>query len=234
MITKRHFHPEARFGSASRGITMIACLALIAVVAVSPASAQKASENDTIKKALQMEPMGLEADLKKVEEQWAAIEAHLTGADHIKIRNFKVSWWSVGQQTMHIAKVINLMGQQIEVLLADPTIGAEEKALPLRGVVLAAGALPRGVAKAPEAVQVRTQPTLAEVRAEIKEARRNWAKVAKRKDEIAKSPSKFPHFALGPMTSADWVRFIAIHTAHHLKIVEDILPDKEPDKKPAK
>ena len=41
-------------------------------------------------------------------------------------------------------------------------------------------------------------------------------------DEIVACPARFAHFALGYMTSSEWVRFCALHSAHHLAVVRDI------------
>lgn len=218
--------------SSSKGRLRVACLTALGLLTalISPVSAQKApaidsSESKALMEAMKLEPMGLESDLKKIEEQWDVLEQHIRDAEHIKIRAGKVSRWSVGQQVMHCAMVVDFLGGQLKTLLDNPDMGVNDELKPIREQMLQGGAIPRGRGQAPAPVAVHFQPSLEEIQAKVKEARANWDKIAKRKDEIAKSKAKYPHFAFGPMTPADWTRFTAIHTAHHLKIINDILAE---------
>lgn len=193
--------------------------------AESPAdSAEHApGETDALKAAWALAPQGLDADIAKMNAQWDAVEAQLTDTAHIKIRAGKVSRWSVGQQALHILKVANLIGSQVPGLL-DSDAPAAPGASPMKAQALANG-FPRGVAQAPAGLGVHYPPTLDEIRAELKKTREIWNAVIARKDEIPGSTATFPHPVFGPVNAAEWVRFTTVHTAHHLKIVDDILAD---------
>jgi hypothetical protein len=198
-----------------------------AVFAFSPTttSAQDSAETKALVEAFKLEPMGLDSDLKKIEEQWKVLESHIKDEKYMKIRAGKVSRWSMGQQVMHCAKVVSFIGGEMQKLLDNPYTGVNEEAKPILSQVLGPGEIPRGRGQAPAPVAVHFQPTMEQIQAEMKNAREVWAKIEARKKDVETSKAKYPHFALGPMTAADWTRFIAIHTAHHLKIMNDILAE---------
>lgn len=50
----------------------------------------------------------------------------------------------------------------------------------------------------------------------------SWRSVRPASDILSLCPARFAHFALGFMTSREWVRFCALHTAYHLAVVRDI------------
>jgi hypothetical protein len=88
-----------------------------------------------------------------------------------------------------------------------------------------ANGFPRGIAQAPPGLGVHYPPKLEEIRAELEKTRAIWDAVIERRDEIPSSTATFPHPVFGPMGAAEWLRFTTVHTAHHLKIVDDILAD---------
>lgn len=181
-------------------------------------------ESDALAKAMKLPPMGLQSDFAAIEAQWKEIDREVAlGEKHLQTRVGTVSHWSLGQQTMHIARTINVLVEQMfDPILANPTVNANEAPKPIGKQVLTGGAIPRGAGKAPAAVAIHFQPTYDQIKAEVKKAKESWARVASRKAEVEKNTGKMPHFALGPMTATDWVRFTAIHTQHHLGIIRDI------------
>ena len=73
-----------------------------------------------------------------------------------EIRTTDISDWSVGQQIEHILRSIVTVVKEIETTaenLSDPKLTIVGRRL------LAAGSIPRGRAKAPDAVYVQNQPT---------------------------------------------------------------------------
>jgi uncharacterized protein (DUF1330 family) len=206
-------------------------LPLLASLLISTGFAQETAESaehapgeiDALKAAWALEPQGLDADIAKMNAQWDAVEAQLADAAHIKIRAGKVSRWSVGQQCLHILKVANLIGSQLPGLL-DSDAPAATGASPMKAQALARG-FPRGIAQAPPGLGVHYPPKLDEIHAELARTREIWDALIARKDEIPASTATFPHPVFGPMGAAEWLRFTTVHTAHHLKIVDDILAD---------
>lgn len=209
-------------GRRLRRVQLAVMLALGVIGLVARASASETdAKPDT--SPIQMSKMDFQSDLKKIDQQWAELEKHLQSEDHFKIRVQTVSLWSVGQQVGHVAKTIEFISSQLEAILANPTMNADLPAKPISGQLLTGGEIPRGRGKAPVQITYPLQPKLDDVKAELAKAKERWSKLAARSSELQKAPGKFVHFALGPMTCTDWVRFTAVHTAHHLKIINDIL-----------
>ncbi len=167
---------------------------------------------------------GLANDFANVARQWPALFALCDDARMFAARAEGVSGWGVAQQVYHCGLALGRIGGGVENLLANPTQGAGLGFThPQAGALLAGGALPRGIAKSPESLIPPAAPTPDETRALLKGAKAKWDTLEKRGAEIAACPATFPHPMLGNFTSAHWVRFIALHTGHHLKIVRDIL-----------
>lgn len=61
------------------------------------------------------------------------------------------------------------------------------------------------------------------VKAVLMAAKPKWDSFSEQVEEILNCPATFPHFALGNFTCAQWIRFNAIHTDHHLHIIRDII-----------
>lgn len=165
----------------------------------------------------------VEPDLGKIEQQWASLVALTEDAELFGLRADAVSGWGVGEQVGHVALVCAGIAGQIEALLAKPETGVGETYKDFAEAMLASGTIPRGAGKAPDAVAVQGEPDAAKIRSELHAARARWAGLGERADEMAASRATYPHFALGALTPANWARFVAVHTAHHLKIVKDIL-----------
>jgi|GEM_PF-729409 len=219
-----------RYRHRIRGTSAV-ILAVIAVVAGgAPASGQ--GEDGGLPAVstppTEVGPEDLMADLAKIEQQWSAIYRCLEDPEVFSTRRLKVSWWSVGQHAGHLALSLDRIGREIEDMLAHPDKNAEQPAGQIAVSLLDAGEIPRGRGRAPDFLRVPVNVTPDGVRRELDAARDRWRGLSARADAIAATPAKFPHFALGPLTSAQWTRFMAVHTAHHLRIVEDILKAPAP------
>ena len=109
----------------------------------------------------------------------------------------------------------------IEANLADPTRDTDGLGSERAEWILREGEFPRGVAQAPPRVDPSGRPREDFLPA-LDDAERRWNALQARADEITACPARFAHFALGYMTSSEWVRFCALHSAHHLAVVRDI------------
>jgi hypothetical protein len=87
--------------------------------------------------------------------------------------------------------------------------------------VLTTGHIPRGIARTkPEWSPERTDA--ARAREGFAAFRRRLAGLEPRLPEIATARGTTRHFRLGGFTASRWVRFLAIHQAHHLAIIDDV------------
>jgi hypothetical protein len=163
----------------------------------------------------------LGADLEKIEQQWTAVHEILTDEALFALRATDVSAWSCGEQAGHILLVARATGRTIEQNLAEPERGRDGAITPAVARMLEAGAFPRGRARAPDGVDPSGRGRESFV-ALLPEVMSVWEGIAGREEEVRSCPARAHHFALGHLTGAEWVRFGAVHGAHHLAIVRDI------------
>jgi hypothetical protein len=151
----------------------------------------------------------------------AALLDLMTDPRRSDVRHPATSDWSCAQQAGHAAIAASGIARGIERTLADPEGGRQEVAHPTAAALFTSGLFPRGVAKSPERIDPAGK-TLAAMLLVMEPGAAAWAGLSQRAEEIAACPGRFPHFLLGHLTSAEWVRFCAIHTAHHLGIAREI------------
>jgi hypothetical protein len=169
----------------------------------------------------QVDAWDLSADLEKIRQQWTPLREILGDGALYALRLPAVSGWSCGEQAGHIVLVAQAMAGAIEGNLADPERDRDGEWAEFTPRVLESGSFPRGRAKAPTRLDpsphgqddfVALLPTVVDA----------WESIAAREEQLRACPARARHFAFGYLTSAEWVRMGAIHTAHHLTIVRDI------------
>jgi hypothetical protein len=163
----------------------------------------------------------LRADLAKIEQQWSVLRNLLTDATLFHRGDEEVSGWTCGQHAGHLALVTQWIGMEIEQNLREPSRDTDGEWEANAETVLSSGDFPRGEWNAPAAVNPggRTPDDFLVV---LSDAEARWRELRLRSDALADCPARFHHFVLGYLTSTDWVRFCAIHSAHHLAVVRDI------------
>ncbi len=141
--------------------------------------------------------------------------------ERISRRRASVSAWSVAQHLDHLAQANGLCAAAITQLLESPT-SSSGPGLTLAGrAVLLTGWIPRGRGVAPPTT-VPSAATLSETRSRLQDAHTAVTAIAERLNELDGARARLGHPALGGFTAFQWLRFIAIHTRHHLKIIEEI------------
>ena len=163
----------------------------------------------------------LAADLAKIEQQWETLGAILGEDESFDLRHPATSGWGCGEHAGHSVIAAFGIAKGIERALAEPERDKNEKGTESGDEVLRSGVFPRGRVQAPERLDPTTR-TRAELAAMATRAAGAWRALSRRADELAACPARFRHFLFGHLTSAEWVRFCAIHTAHHLRLVREI------------
>ena len=164
----------------------------------------------------------VESDFAKLSEQFDAVEEVLKNEAYYNLKNEEVSKWSAGDQAGHIVLAAQMMRGALQNNLDNPDQNVDGKVNEQGMAVLKMGDFPRGVAQAPE--QLRPEGKTREEFLKILETeRKEWKALAAKSKEIGALKSRTPHPAFGSLNSSEWVRFTAIHSAHHLAIVRDIL-----------
>ena len=135
----------------------------------------------------------------------------------LALRAERVSGWSIGQQVDHMLKVLEA-GQR---LLEGPHPALARGINLLGRFVLLTRWIPRGVGKSPKSVlPVECAP--AELAERSSRLRKLYCDTPLPAAVLAERNPVFPHPYFGGLTPVEGLRFLDIHTHHHLKIVTDI------------
>ncbi|MES2864580.1 MAG: DUF1569 domain-containing protein [Bacteroidota bacterium] len=129
--------------------------------------------------------------------------------------NPKVSNSTIGWQIDHCLLVINGVISQIEI--SNPA-EYQSKFNWNRFVVFTTGKIPRGKIRAPKVVTPVDVATLEELKSKIEIAKNNIQKL----NNLPKN-SFFKHPFLSNLNVKQTEKFLAIHTNHHMKIIQEIL-----------
>lgn len=130
-------------------------------------------------------------------------------------KDLKISNASIGWQLEHVMLVMNSIIKAIEV--SEPADYIYKWNLN-RAIVMTMRNIPRGKARAPERVQPREEFTETSLKMHLAKTRENVGKLS-----YMSNNQFFPHPSLGHMKLKTTIKFLGIHTKHHLKIVDDIL-----------
>jgi hypothetical protein len=135
--------------------------------------------------------------------------------DSVECRNESLSHWAVGQHIHHILIVANGIIQNLQ----DSKIGSGKERLSLvKFLSLTFSYIPRGKAKSPE----RVMPSDNITQEIVREA---YAVFEKKMPIVNTLPrdSWFNHPVFGDLRRDNALRFIEVHSKHHIKIIRDIL-----------
>ena len=130
-----------------------------------------------------------------------------------------VSKWSAAQHLQHALFHDIAAFKDVEAALAGRPRVETEEALSFAGhAVFTLDMIPRGGAESPEQFLPQSAPTRRELERLFADHRARRVKLYQARARVGVCPTRMPHFALGGMTSAEWIRFARIHLAHHVAI----------------
>lgn len=160
----------------------------------------------------------LRALLDRIERDFSTVSSVIALGDGVlSLRAEGVSAWSVAEQIDHLVKV----NQSIFAHLLTRTL-ATGKTISWAGrFVLLTGWIPRGKGTSPKKLRGATA-TAAELTAALEACRDTFRRLAEEPDPLLDPTPSLPHKMFGSLTAVEALRFVPIHTRHHLKIVEDI------------
>ncbi len=133
-----------------------------------------------------------------------------------QVENLAVSKSTVGWQVAHALKVMKGIVYSMEA--SDPTAYKGKFSLG-KVVILATKIIPRGAARAPKMVLPKEEELTPEfLTQQLQSVRATLAKAA-----MLPANAYFEHPMFGGMKKKTALRFIEIHSLHHVKIIRDIL-----------
>jgi hypothetical protein len=161
--------------------------------------------------------MSAMTELRAFEEQLDRVAALLDAEpDPTPLRAERVSGWSVGEQVDHLLKIVRANLDRLEE--RRPA----RRSINLVGrIVLGLGRIPRGVGKCPASL-CGSARARAELRSELAAVRARLAQVARATALWSDPRPLVGHPYFGGLTPKQALRFLAVHTDHHLRIVAEI------------
>jgi len=150
--------------------------------------------------------------MSKLQNILLHLENHIT---NLEKTNSKVSNSTIGWQIDHCLLVINGVISQLEI---SNQAEYQSKFNWNRFVVFTTGKIPRGKIRAPKAVTPVDVASLEDLKTKMEIAKKNVQKL----NNLPKN-SFFKHPFLNNLNVKQTEKFLAIHTNHHLKIIQEIL-----------
>lgn len=146
------------------------------------------------------------------EKQLSELESYIP---QLEKTNSKITHSNIGWQIDHSLRVIRGVAKQLED--SNPSEFTSKFNFS-KFVVMTTKHIPRGKAKAPKAVQNENPITEETIKEFLEKTKTQISKI-----EGLDKNSYFPHPYFGNMNKKEAIRFIGIHTEHHLKIIRDML-----------
>lgn len=140
------------------------------------------------------------------------LESYITVKDR---RNDAVSTSDIAWQIDHSLKVFNLVSDTL--LNSNPELHLS-KFNKWRLLCFTIGYFPRGKVKAPKFVRPPEDILIEDLNSQLKLAYQNIEKL-----KSVHKHAHFKHFIFGVLHKKRTIRFLQLHTTHHLKIIRDIL-----------
>lgn len=165
---------------------------------------------------------GLAAVFDRLAAQHGEMTALLAEDDAaLMVRADRVSGWSVAQQLEHLGLTGGKVLDALDAILREPAAPPRGRVNLVGRLVLLVGRIPRGRVKArPEWSPQDSSRQRAREGVETLAAR--TTALASRAGELAAARGTRAHPVLGQLDARRWLRFLAIHQDHHLRLVHDI------------
>ena len=152
--------------------------------------------------------------LNKINQQLEKIYSIVEGGDKFEK---EISNWSVYKQLEHI---LITKKKVTKAIIEKQQVEEKKPRTFISYIVLTIGYLPRGKAKVPKIVEPKGV-SQNELRNLLNDTKANLSKLDnidyKNIDSVVEN---HPYF--GGLNSKEWLRFLEVHTNHHLKIIRDI------------
>ena len=134
-----------------------------------------------------------------------------------------VSEWSAGQHLHHIAQSNRVIARSIAGLVTSESETDADRRVNLAGItILASGYIPRGRGKAPARLHPPSSLAREDIESAVTASVRSIDGLKELAGIIEKRRSRLKHPYLGYLRSSQWLRFMNVHTGHHLRIVRDV------------
>ncbi len=166
----------------------------------------------------------IDRDLAAIEELYSQMEVLLQKPEAILQERTDVSGWSASEQVQHVLLANKwALSAVVAMLLGRGEFADSGRKNLLGTVLLRFGRIPRGKAQAPEAARPDPAVEVAELAAILQKQWGYLERIKDRRTEVPTLEKRFNHPILGDFSASDAIRFVRVHTSHHLKLVDKIL-----------
>ncbi len=166
----------------------------------------------------------ISAEYTLVLESYREMDSILQWSDHTLFQGEAVvSNWSPAQQLHHIAKVNLVIASSLITMSQKPEEEDSDRRASITGVsVLATGYIPRGRGKSPGRLRPPADLTRDQLTSALNKSESAVGEVGVLLGLLQSRKGRIEHPHFGFMRPSQWIRFMNVHTNHHLKIVRDI------------
>ena len=174
--------------------------------------------------------MGIESDIRGTRQLYAEMHQvlDLPSESHARIVPM-ISAWSPLQQIAHVSKANRwALSTVVAIVTGRSDIRETGSPKPIGRLVLRSGVIPRGIGKSPAAAMPDEGISLDRLTSELGLQLANIDKIDERLDAVKSTRYTFRHPYFGHLNPRQWVRFVRVHTNHHMKIVREILSAEVP------
>lgn len=134
-----------------------------------------------------------------------------------------VSDWSIARQLAHVLMANDMVTGALKALLHDKLPSASDARINRIGkAVLTRGAIPRGKAQTPPQFEPAERPERDRLLKMLNNCSSRYEYLGQHLDQIQKTTTGFDHPVMGTLSAPVWIRFLHVHSLHHLKIMRDI------------
>ncbi len=169
--------------------------------------------------------MTLDRDISAIRRLYGEMNDILSMTEDVRGRVVpKVSAWTPVEQIAHVSKANRwVLSSLVAMLVRGKHFGDGGKPTAIGRFVLGTGYIPRGIGKAPSAALPDTPIKIERLREGLETQIRHLDAIETERKEAVRSTQQFRHPQFGFLTPRQWIRFVHVHTRHHMKIVRDIL-----------
>lgn len=162
-------------------------------------------------------------EIERIRDVLDAFEATLDADDEALFEARPgVSDWSPAQHLYHVCGATAMMLKAATVLAAGAVEGEPASLSEDGRSILTSRTIPRGVAQAPSRTQPPDDLGRDALRDSLKRCRAKLTSAEQAVQADVPTDRGLEHPAWGTLTAPQWLRAAAIHTQHHLDIVDDV------------
>ncbi|MBT8399127.1 MAG: DinB family protein [Rhodothermia bacterium] len=173
--------------------------------------------------------MGIESDLRRTRQMYDEMQGVLGLPPESRERVVpRISAWSPLQQIAHVSKSNRwIISSVVAILTGRREFETQGSIKPIGRLVLRSGLIPRGVGKSPSVARPDDLISTERLTEELRQQLGNMGHIHDHLEAAKSSRQTFEHPYFGHLNPRQWIRFVRVHTNHHLKIVSEILSTEE-------